>query len=224
MFASQSHLPDFSLLRNVALAILAAEMIIVTMLLLPGAPQLPAKAVLAFLGFVFVATIIMFRFPLPGMLRMAMLINMLVLLLTVAAKSDPLGLAGADAKIVKAMKAPRPETRTLSASAGGESSLDATGSSAEGARIVIQSPDGKAILLDREIGGPAARDITIHASVFAQDATSRSIRWSIERNGETLPCGKTTLFGNEKGVAEQMSQSFEKAISRSATGNKLYCY
>ena len=89
----------YETLRAVAIVLIAVQIAVAALLLMPSAPQLSLTWLLALMFVNFVALIAMFQMPVPPAMRLGLISAMLILLLVIGAKSDPLGFRQIDQEV-----------------------------------------------------------------------------------------------------------------------------
>lgn len=204
---------SYETLRSVAIILIAIQVVVAALLMMPAAPQVPFAGLLALMFLNFVALIAMFQMPVPPVLRMGFIAAMLILLLVIGAKSDPLGLRQVDqevsegtASVESAAVAPAPSGRARGPT---------------GARLTVA---GQGIApIDTRLGGEPAEGLAITMRVVEADDAAVLIDWSIAREAVTRRCGRITLFASSAALMSHLEPILARSIERSVAAGAPTC-
>ena len=171
------------------------------------------------------------RIRMPTTVRASIIVGLIVILLALAAKSDPFGMKAVKAATEKA-QADRPVQPETTMAAAPE--LKDTKTPRSGARVALRrGEDGDGgwaeqinDAIDGTLGGSKGATLTIEGRVTADTASNRlAITWWISNDASDAQCGTTSLFGTDPAIAiAQIAASFRRAIDRSIAMKQAACY
>lgn len=202
----------YETLRTVAIILIAIQVVVAALLMMPAAPQVPFAGLLALMFLNFVALIAMFQMPVPPVLRLGFIVAMLILLLVIGAKSDPLGLRQIDQEVSEG-------TASVESAAAAAPSVRASGPT--GARLTVA---GQGVApIDTRLGGAHAEGLAITMRVVEADDAAVLIDWSIGRESVTRRCGRITLFASYAALMSHLEPILARSIERSVAAGAPTC-
>ena len=203
----------YETLRAVAIVLIAVQIAVAALLLMPSAPQLSLTWLLALMFVNFVALIAMFQMPVPPAMRLGLISAMLILLLVIGAKSDPLGFRQIDQEVnagIESQNMGPVRPAALEAPAG-----------PAGARLMIA---GKGLApVETRIGGPAAEGYSVTMRVIEMGDAVMLLDWSIAREALVKRCGRITMFTSSAALMLHLEPILERAISQSVAARAPLC-
>lgn len=208
---------EYEALRSVAIVLIAIQIVLAALLFMPSAPRLGLAALLALLFLDFLILIAMFQFPLPTPLRLGMVAAMTILLLVIAANSDPLGLGAVNREVAGG------GGRDVEVAHGHALPAEPSdGGGAVGARLNV---GGKGIgPIEARLGGVAADGLSISMRVIARDAESLLLDWSVTRRKDVRQCGRITVYSTPDLLMQQIEPIVLRSVLQSTVSGTARCH
>ena len=207
---------EFETLGSVAVVLIAIQMVLAALLMTPSAPSVGLPALLALLFLDFLVLIALFQFPLPVPLRLGVIAAMMILLLVVGARSDPLGLRAVNREVTGST------AREGSDTIAGEVATAQSSAGAAGARLILSGNGPEPF--EARLGGVAAEGLSISMRVIERDDAAILLDWSVARLGDVRRCGRITVFAAPELLWQQVEPIVSRSVKRSTASGAPRCY